>query len=88
MQYSIKMADQNLDIPNLRQLLAEYLGVEPEDINESDSFSVNLHMGPTEISDFLESLRERGMDISRLNIEDIDTVEQLNEALELHQGIN
>ena len=61
--------------------LAEHIGVEPEDIDEDDAFLSDLHMNPTELSDFVHSLTSLDLDISRLNLTEIETIADLLEAL-------
>jgi len=61
--------------------LAEHIGVEPEDIDEDDAFLTDLHMNPMELSDFVHSLTSLDLDISRLNLTEIETVADLLEAL-------
>lgn len=61
--------------------LAEHIGVEPEDIDNDDAFLTDLHMNPTELSDFVHSLTSLDLDISRLNLTEIETVSDLLEAL-------
>lgn len=63
------------------KLLSEHIGVEPEDINEDDSFLEDLHMNPTELSDFVHSLSSLDLDVSRLNLTEMETVADLLEAL-------
>jgi len=64
-----------------------YLGVEPDDISEEDSMAVDLHMGITEISDFLETLKDKGMVTEKIDLSEIDTVGELIEALNKHYEI-
>lgn len=61
--------------------LAAAIGVEPEDIEDDDSFTIELHMNPAEFSDFIHSLSGSGYDISKLDMASIDTVNDLLEAL-------
>ncbi|KKU04117.1 MAG: hypothetical protein UX88_C0001G0047 [Candidatus Woesebacteria bacterium GW2011_GWC2_47_16] len=63
------------------KLLAEQIGVEPEDIDEEDAFLTDLHMNPTELSDFVHSLTSLDLDVSHLNLTEIETVVELLEAL-------
>ena len=63
------------------KLLSEHIGVEPDDVSEDDSFLEDLHMNPTELSDFVHSLTSLDLDVSRLNLAEIETVSDLLEAL-------
>ena len=63
------------------KLLAEELGVEPEDIKEDDSLSLDLHMKPTDLTDFFQKLEDSGFNVAKINLTDIETVEDIIEAL-------
>lgn len=76
-----KMNDEADKRAKIVRHLAEHIGVEPEDINDEDSLSEDLHMNPAEISDFVHSLGEAGFSISSLNLTEIETVGDLLEAL-------
>lgn len=68
----------------LIKLLAEQIGVEPEDIKEDDSFSEDLHMSPAEFSDFLHVLTNSGFTVSSSDLTGIETVEDLLDILDIH----
>ncbi len=70
----------------IKQLLAEQIGVEAEDINDDDSFAEDLHMSPSDLSDFVHSLANSGFDIGSVDLADIETVDNLLENLE-HEEI-
>lgn len=65
----------------VKELLAQYLGVEPEDINENDSLIEDLHIKVTDLVDFVESLSEHGLDTTNIDLPGIDTVQDLIESL-------
>jgi acyl carrier protein len=67
----------------VKSLLAEMLGVDMEDINEEDSFTDDLHMGASEISDFLEKLDNSGIDPAGVNIKETETITDLIDVLGL-----
>ncbi len=50
----------------IKNLLAELIGVDSEDIKDEDYLDEDLHMGPTEIADFLGKLQEKGFDAAIL----------------------
>lgn len=80
----------NKSLPNkeeVKKLLAEQIGVEVEDIKEEDFFSEDLHMNSTELADFIHLLEQKGFDISTLDLREIETVEDLTEALNIHEEI-
>lgn len=64
--------------------LAEHLGLNIEDISSEDSFLSDLHMRPTELSDFLQELGEQGLETNDLDLPSIKTVSDLIEALSSH----
>ena len=61
----------------IKAKIAEQIGVEVEDINSDDTFSEDLHMSPSEFSDFLSSLSDLGVDAHSLEIASSLTVEEL-----------
>ena len=65
----------------IKDLLAHQLGVNPEDISEDDSLVEDLHMGATELTDFLEKIEASGIDTSSVDLREIETVEELVEKL-------
>lgn len=67
--------------------LAEQIGVEPEDIKDTDSFSDDLHMTATNLSDFVESLSTKGLDISKVDLSEINTVHDLVEIFDSQEPI-
>ncbi|OGM09138.1 hypothetical protein A2159_01780 [Candidatus Woesebacteria bacterium RBG_13_34_9] len=77
-------------MPNVQEniikvTLAQFLGIEPEDINDDDSFVDDLHMTASEISDYLLVLQEKGIDISKLDINSLETISELTENLNLDE---
>jgi len=65
----------------IKNSLSEHLGVEPEDIDLSDSLTADLHMRATDISDFLEALEAKGIDTKDIDLTSIDTVAEIIEVL-------
>lgn len=65
----------------IKELLAQSLGVETEDINDDDSLVDDLHMRTTDLVDFVESLGDKGLNTSSLDLAKIDTVGELVESL-------
>ena len=63
------------------QTLAEYLGIEPADIKDEDSLDSDLHMQPSDVSDFTEMLQGKNIDTTSLDLTAIETVNDLIEAL-------
>ena len=65
----------------IKKLLAEHIGVEPADINNSDSFAQDLHMSSTDLSDFFGILEERGIDTSTFDLPALETLNDLIESI-------
>jgi acyl carrier protein len=65
----------------IKKLLTEHLGVDPEEINEDDYFSDDLHMSATDLTDFTEILANSGFNTQTLDLTMIDTVGDLIEEL-------
>lgn len=71
---------------SIKKLLAQHLGVEPEDIKDEDSFVVDLHMRATDLSDFFETLAT-SVNTSGLDLTEIETVGELIESLSSEEFI-
>ena len=65
------------------KLIAEYIGVEVDEIKEEDSFVDDFHMNPADFTDLLEKLSSEGEEIEKLKLREINTVMDLLEALEV-----
>jgi acyl carrier protein len=63
------------------KLLAEHIGVEPEDIKREDFLFEDLHMSPTDLTDFMETLTSTGVDVTKIDLSSIESVEDLLDAL-------
>lgn len=83
------MIDENNKSKNeeIVQILAEQLGVEPEDINLDDSFREDLHMSTADLSDFLGKLEKHSFYISNLNINEVETIGELNDIISSKEGV-
>lgn len=60
----------------IKKILSVQLGIQPEDIEESDSFSEDLNMTPVDITDFIESLKSNGVELSDTKILNSTTIEE------------
>ena len=68
--------------PNsLRETLAAQIGVEPEDINEDDSFTEDFHMTNADLTDFTFKLTEAGVDPLDIDFSETETLGELMEVL-------
>lgn len=69
-----------LDI--IRITLSQIVGADYTDIQPEDSITEDLHMGPTEITDFIQSMSQKGFEIPESVFEEISTVDELAEYLQ------
>lgn len=65
----------------LLEILSEIIGVEPEDIEETDSLRDDLHMNSVDLAELSEKIIDSG--VGNVDISEIETVEDLIEALNL-----
>ena len=65
----------------IKTLLANYLGIETEDIEDDSILAEDLHMKPTDLTDFTEMLNKNGLDGSSIDLTEIETFEDLVEAI-------
>jgi Phosphopantetheine attachment site. len=67
--------------------LAEHLGVDYKDITDEDSLVDDLHMQPSDLTDFFSSLESRDIDTSDIDLKEIETVSDLIENIALSQPL-
>lgn len=70
---------------SVRKLLSDFLGIEPEDIEEDFSLTEDLHMKPTDLTDFMEILSSKGYDTESADFSEVETFSDLIDFLTLHQ---
>ena len=58
----------------IKESLSQLLGIEKTDIQTEDSFKEDLHMGPAEITDFIQLMSKKGINIDNFDTEEIETV--------------
>lgn len=74
---------QTVNVKDLvKKTLAEHLGLEVDDIKDEDSLSNDLHMGPTDLSALIEKLESERVDTTTISLTEIETVNDLIEALD------
>lgn len=71
----------------VKEAMAGNLGLEPEDIEGSDTLTNDLHMRPSDISDLIAHLEAQGVETSDLDLGEIETVDELIEKLESQKEI-
>lgn len=65
----------------IKETLAKQLGVEPDDIEEDDTFKVDLHMNPVDLTDFAHSLGKLGINSESLDFNEIESLADLFENI-------
>jgi hypothetical protein len=69
----------------VKRELADYLGVDMEDIEDESVLATDLHMDAVMLTDFMEILTKAGFDVSQLDFTEIETFLELIEALTAHE---
>jgi len=64
----------------IKNLLANHLGIDLEDIEGGSVLTEDLHMTAVDLTDFIEILKTN-FDVSKLNLSEIETFEDLVENL-------
>ena len=82
----MQMQNKN-NVEKILKLLAEQIGVEPDDIKPDDSLLDDLHMSPADLTDFSNKLEGQGFDISSVDLSQITTFGDIVEALGLEMDI-
>ncbi|EKE12405.1 MAG: hypothetical protein ACD_13C00220G0001 [uncultured bacterium] len=70
---------------SVKNALADFLGIEPEDVEDDFSLTEDLHMKPTDLTDFIEILVKMNFDTASLDFSEIETFSELIDALTVHQ---
>ena len=68
----------------VRKALADFLGIEPDDIEDDFSLIEDLHMKPTDLTDFMEVLEKMKIS-SELDLTEIETFADLIDAITIQQ---
>jgi acyl carrier protein len=84
----MESTDQDDMTEKVKALLAENLGVGIEDISQEDFFSEDLHMAPDKLADFVDGLGAKGFETAKIELTELETVDDLIEALSSGQDIN
>ena len=71
----------------IKELLANHIGVEPEDINNDDFFSEDLHMTAADLTDFSQVLEKEGFHTSKIDFTEIETVGDLIETVGFQEDL-
>jgi acyl carrier protein len=65
----------------VKKLLADFLGIDPEDIEEDFSLTEDLHMKATDITDFMDLLNKKNIVTDGVDLTEIETFSDLTEAI-------
>lgn len=65
----------------IRRELADYLGTEPEDIDDESILTEDLHMKASDLTDFSETLSSLGFDTSKLDFTEAESFIDLVDAV-------
>lgn len=68
----------------IKKLLANFLGVDADDIKDEYSLAEDLHMSASDLTDFIETLKNEGVDTASLVLTEIETFDDLIESLPDH----
>lgn len=75
-----------MDIKNtIKKELSEFLGIEPDDIEDDFSLAEDLHMKPTDLTDFMDKIGSMGYDTDSVDLPQVETFSDLIDALTQHQ---
>lgn len=69
----------------IKRELSDYLGIEAEDVEDDSILSEDFHMMPNDLTDFMEILSTAGFDTSKIELTEIETFEDLVEAVTAHE---
>jgi len=70
---------------SVRKLLSDYLGIEPEDVEDDYSLTEDLHMKPTDLTDFCDILSKNSFEVNSLDFNEIETFSELIDELSQQQ---
>lgn len=68
----------------VKRELSDFLGIGTEDIEDESDFSVDFHMSPTDMTDFMDILEKSGLEIDSVDLEEIECFSDLIDALTAH----
>lgn len=68
----------------VKRELSDFLGIGIEDIDDESDFSVDFHMSPTDMTDFMDILSKSGLDSEGLDLTEIECFSDLVDALTEH----
>jgi hypothetical protein len=69
----------------VKRELADYLGIDVEDVDDDSILAEDFHMKPNDLTDFMEILTTAGFDTSKIELTEIETFSDLVEDLTAHE---
>lgn len=70
---------------NIKKTLADFLGIDTDDIEDDFSLTEDLHMKASDLTDFLQVLSQKGYLIENLDLTEMETFSDFVEEISLHQ---
>lgn len=68
----------------VKRELADFLGIDMEDIDDDTVLASDLHMDPSQLTDFMEILSKAGYDSDSVDLTEVESFSDLIEALTAH----
>lgn len=68
----------------IKRELADFLGIDMEDVEEDTVLTDDLHLDPSQLTDFMEILSKAGYDTDSVDLTEVETFTDLVEALTDH----
>jgi acyl carrier protein len=69
----------------VKRELSDYLGIDASDVDDDSILAEDFHMKPNDLTDFMEILTTAGFDTSKIELTEIETFEDLVEAVTAHE---
>jgi len=79
------MTDTKTQVQIVKESISDLIGVDAEDIEDSNILLEDLHMGATELTELLNILHNKGIgvDVDKMNFSQVHTVEDLLHELDV-----
>lgn len=68
----------------VKRELADFLGIGMEDVDDDTVLSSDLHMDPSQLTDFMDILSKAGYDTDSVDLTEVESFNDLVEALTAH----
>ncbi len=70
---------------SVKKILAGFLGIEPEDIEDDFSLTEDLHMKASDLTDFMQLLSSKNYDTESVDFSEVETFSELIDSLSQQQ---